>query len=214
MQAKKMLFGSVFLLINLALVASDTSLPDDELFRLCIDFKKENLPCIKEIIEHPGYDINAEVNSKYCGSVTMLHATYWFYRWITDDKKRELARPVMKDIVILFLEHKANPHVMFPDCIIEDVTMEALFQDTINSAFKHVHMANDNEVKKLMQHYHSGNPNYPTVHTIMYYDSSFMCLDAIQEKTEKATITKNKEKILNVQRKLQAEHPLYKHQID
>lgn len=183
MYIKANLLFALFTIHTLPLIANDP-LPDDELWELCTTFKKENLPRIKTLIERSNYDINAEVNCQWCGGVTILHATFWWYRWILDAKKREAVRPVLFDTLQLLLEHKANPHVMIPDCLVNDEVMPAQLQDSINSAYLHAKIASDQEVRDLMVKF-VPVPQYPTLNIRMSHDSKYIWFENESANKEK-----------------------------
>lgn len=158
MYTKNWLFILLNINVAISLMAGKHQAPDDELFQLCVSCDPNNLPAIKTIIETPKYNIDAEVNCSLCGQVTMLHATYWMFRMIESKDTRDAKRPGLLATLELLLEHKANPHIMFNDCLISDQIIPAGFYNTINSMYKHAQIASDTEVMQLLKKYPPEEP--------------------------------------------------------
>lgn len=205
------LYSIIFIIISMlcpcVLVASD-----DEILELCTaynDFDK-NKPRIIELLERPGYNINAELDSHDCGSMTLLHATFMFHRNINSNNN-PIAKEGLYNIMQLLLDYKANPHIVTKDCTFLDEVMNTAFCRTINSTYKHVQISSDTKIMELLKKYYPSTPQYDPIYDVKIWmfdnllliynmppdkDSSALesqqpihqYIDALKEKLQQATI--------------------------
>lgn len=98
------------------------------------------------------------------------------FRMIESKKERDAKKPGLLATLELLLEHKANPHIMFDDCLIDDEVIPAGFYNTINSTYKHAQIASDAEVMQLIKKHYPTEPPYGHIPVDMFWVGNRMML--------------------------------------